>query len=244
MPDALASARRDLALANRIIAMEGVLDAFGHVTIRHPDNPERYLMSRTRAPELIEPDDVYEFTMDSEPVVDPKARMYGERVLHGEVFVARADVNAICHHHAGAVMPFCITGIELVPVYHQGAVMGETAPFWDSRDEFGETNQMVVTPEEGASHARALGPHWIVLLRRHGATVVGTNLKEMVFRSVYSARNAEFQAAAMAAGRIDPLTPTETRLAGERNLQPNAVERAWEFWLKRLEREGRLPKGM
>jgi ribulose-5-phosphate 4-epimerase/fuculose-1-phosphate aldolase len=243
MADALATARRDLAIANRIIALEGVLDAFGHVSLRHPSDPGRYLLSRTRAPELIEADDIMEYTLDSQPVVEPKARMYGERVIHGCVFDARADVNAVCHHHAAAVMPYCLAGVPLVPVYHQGAVMGDVAaPFWDSRDEFGETNQMVITPEEGRSHARALGAHWIVLLRRHGATVVGRNLKEMVFRSVYSARNAEFQTLGMAAGKVDPLTPKEARLAGERNLQPNAVERAWEFWVNRLERDGRLPK--
>ena len=168
MPNPLDEARYELALANRIIAHEGVLDGFGHVSMRHPADPNRYLLARSRSPELIEPADILEFTLDSEPVSAAGVTLYGERVIHGCIYQARPDVNAVCHHHSPSVLPFCITGVELVPVFHMGAVLGTAAPFWDSRDEFGDTNMLVVKPEEGQSLARALGSHWMVLMRRHG----------------------------------------------------------------------------
>jgi HCOMODA/2-hydroxy-3-carboxy-muconic semialdehyde decarboxylase len=155
MPTPLDEARYELALANRIIAHEGVLDGFGHVSMRHPADPGRYLLARSRSPELIEPSDIYEFTLDSEPVSAAGVTLYGERVIHGCIYQARPDVNAVCHHHSASVLPFCITGVELVPVYHMGAVLGTAAPFWDSRDEFGDTNMLVVKPEEGRSLAKA-----------------------------------------------------------------------------------------
>ena len=147
---ALDEAREKLALANRILAHEGVLDAFGHVSMRHPSDPGRYLLPRSRSPELVEPADILEFTLDSEPVVPPTVLLYGERVIHGCTYEARPDVHAVCHHHARTVMPFCISGVPLVPVSHLGATMGAKVPFWDQRDEFGDTNLLVRLPEEGA----------------------------------------------------------------------------------------------
>ena len=100
-------------------------------------------------------------------------QLYAERVIHGCIYQARSDVMAVCHHHAAAVMPFCIAGKPIVPVFHLGAAIGEETPFWDQHDEFGDTNLLVVKPEEGRSLARALGRHSVVLMNRHGATVVG-----------------------------------------------------------------------
>ena len=236
MPNTLDQARELLARANRMIANEGVLDAFGHVTMRHPSNPGRYLMSRSRGPELVEAEDIHEFTLDSEIVTPIQARLYGERVIHGEIYKARAEVNAVCHHHAASILPFSISGMELKPVYHLGATAGEQAPFWDSRDEFGDTNLIVAKPEEGASLARALGPHWIVLMRRHGATVVGKTLEELAFRTIYTARNAALQMQAHALGHVSSLNAAETALAGEYNLRPGPVARAWEYWSVRLDK--------
>ncbi len=232
----LAEAREQLARANRILALEGVLDAFGHVTMRHPTNPGRYLMSRSRGSELIRPEDILEFTLDSEPIVPPTARLYGERVIHGEVFKARPDVMAVCHHHAPSILPFCVSGAELKPVFHLGATMGDVVPFWDSRDEFGNTSLIVKEPAEGASLARALGPHWTVLMRRHGATVAGTTLEELVFRCVYTAHNAGMQIQAKMLGHVGPLTAEEAELASKYNLAPGPVGRAWEYFNVRLDK--------
>ena len=240
MPDSLADLRRDLATAYRIVANEGILDAFGHISVRHPGNPQRYFLSRSRAPGLVQPDDILEYDLDSNPIVPPVTRPYSERVIHGEIFKARPDVNAVCHHHAPSIMPFAISGTPLVPVFHLGAAMGRSAPFWDSRDEFGDTNLLVVKPEEGASLARALGEHSVVVMRRHGATVVGGGLRELVFRTIYSAKNAEHQLAAHMLGHVSPLTDREADMAGELNLAPGPLARAYEYWVRRLaEREGR-----
>jgi ribulose-5-phosphate 4-epimerase/fuculose-1-phosphate aldolase len=241
MPDPLAEARYELALANRIIAHEGVLDGFGHVSVRHPRDRCRYLLARSRSPELIEPSDILEFTLDSEPVSATDVALYGERVIHGSIYQARPDVHAVCHHHSPAVLPFCITGIELVPVFHMGAVLGTAAPFWDSRDDFGDTNMLVVKPEEGQSLARALGEHWMVLMRRHGATLAGTSLRELVFRTVYSHANAEIQLRSMMLGRIGPLSRGEAELTGPYQLTANPIGRAWEYWTARVKKSGGLP---
>jgi len=125
----------ELALANRILAHEGVLDAFGHVSVRHPSDPGRYLLSRSRSPLLIEPDDILEYTLDSAPVKPPKVHLYAERVIHGCIYQARSDVTAVCHHHAPAVMPFCIAGRPIVPVFHLGASMTNSAipTSWSSK---------------------------------------------------------------------------------------------------------------
>src|SRR6187399_3724824 len=239
----LDQARNVLARANRIIAHEGVLDAFGHVTMRHPTDPGRYLMSRSRAPELVQPDDILEFTLDSQSVKPTDVRLYGERVIHGTIYQTRPDVNAVCHHHAPSILPFCISGMDLKPVYHLGATLGEKVPFWDARDDFGDTTLIVATPEEGASLARALGANWIVLMRRHGATVAGRTLEELTFRTIYTARNAALQIQAHTLGHVSPLNAAETRLAVVYNLRPDPLMRAWEYWNARLDKvegSGRL----
>ncbi len=214
--------RLEVSRANRILAHEGVLDAFGHVSMRHPGDPNRYLLSRSRAPELVMPDDVLEYDLDSNPVTPPGVPLYSERVIHGEIYKARPDVMSVCHHHAPAFMPLCITGVDYVPVFHLGAVGGAKPPFWDQRDEFGDTNLLVVKPEEGASLARALGRHWMVLMNRHGVTVAGTSVRDVVFRAYYSCRNAEFQVQAKAVGTITPLSPGEIEKAAIINTRPPA----------------------
>src|ERR1043165_6083130 len=239
VPDSLADLRRDLATAYRIVANEGILDAFGHISVRNPNDPERYFLSRSRAPGLVQASDILEYDLNSNPIVPPKERPYSERVIHGEIFKARPDVKAVCHHHAPSIMPFAISGAPLLPVCHLGASMGASAPVWDSRDEFGDTNLLVVKPEEGASLARALGDASIVVMRRHGATVVGGSLRELVFRTIYSAKNAEHQLAAHMLGNVSPLTAGETRMAFEIHRAPGPLARAYEYWVRRLaEREG------
>src|ERR1700733_9867472 len=241
MSSVLDAARYELALANRIIAHEGVLDGFGHVSMRHPHDPSRYLLARSRSPELIEASDVYEFTLDSEPLSAEGVTLYGERVIHGCIYQARPDVNAVCHHHSASVLPFCVTGIALEPVFHMGPVMGQVVPFWDSRDEFGNTDLLVVKPEEGRSLARALGPHWMVLMRRHGATLAGRSVRELVFRTIYSHANAEIQLRSMTIGTVGALSAAERERGEPRQLQPRPMARAWEYWSTRLQKAGELP---
>lgn len=240
MANKLVEARIELALANRIVANEGVIDAFGHVSMRHPDNPNRYFLSRSRAPELVEPDDFIEYDIDSNPIKDPgNVGQYSERVIHGEIFRARPDVNSVCHHHAPAFMPLIANGIDYVPVFHLGAVGGIKPPFWDQQDEFGDTNMLVVQPEEGASLAKTLGQHNMVLMRRHGVTVVGTSVKDCVFRTCFSTRNAAYQVQALSIGsNIASLSQGETELAGQVSSKTTGLTRSWEYWTVRVAKAG------
>jgi ribulose-5-phosphate 4-epimerase/fuculose-1-phosphate aldolase len=231
----LVEARRELALANRIVANEGIIDAFGHVSMRHPDHPNRYLLSRSRAPELVTPEDFIEYDIESQPLRDPGVGQYSERVIHGEIYKARPEVNSVCHHHCPAFMPLLATSTDYVPIFHLGAVGGIRPPFWDQRDEFGDTNMLVIKPEEGASLARALGKHWMVLMMRHGVTVAGTSVRDCVFRSVFSARNAEYQVRSMSIGsNIASLSPGETQLAGQISGKTTGLTRSWEYWSMRV----------
>jgi ribulose-5-phosphate 4-epimerase/fuculose-1-phosphate aldolase len=198
-------------------------------------------LSRSRSPLIVEADDILEFTLDSEPVKPPTTLLYSERVIHGCIYQARGDVMAVCHHHAPAVMPFCITGKPIVPVFHVGAAIGSEIPFWDQYDEFGETNLLVVKPEEGRSLARALGRHSVVLMKRHGATVVGAGLRELVSRSIYLCQNADYQLRALTLGTPQPLYPGEITLAGAINVKTTAATRTWEYWSARLKASGFWP---
>src|SRR5215469_2891585 len=241
MPDTLAETLHELIVATRILANEKILDAFGHVSVRNPNNPSHYFIPRHRAPELAEISDLVELNLDSEPVRPVSHRLYSERVIHGEIYKARPDVNAVVHHHAHAVLPYAISGRDMVPVFHLGSVLGSKVPFWDQRDEFGDTNMLVVKPEEGASLARALGPHWIVLMRRHGATVAGTDLRQLAFRTVFSCHNAKLQSEAIAHGHVDRLSPGEQEITEAGQLGANPIERAWDYWVRQVEKAGLMP---
>jgi ribulose-5-phosphate 4-epimerase/fuculose-1-phosphate aldolase len=232
--DTLAAARLELSLASKIATSEGVLDTYGHVSMRHPDNPHRYFLSRSSAPDMVTADGLIEYDLDSQPVRDPGVPQYSERVLHGEIYKARPDVMSICHHHAPAFMPLIITGTDYFPVFHLGAVGGIKPPFWDQRDEFGDTMMLVAKPEEGASLARALGDHQMVLMRRHGVTVIGSSVRECVYRAVQTCRNAEFQVRAMVIGTVSPLSPGETALAAEIPRKTTGLIRSWDYWAKRV----------
>ena len=228
----LATACNDLSLSNRILAHEGVMDAFGHVSMRHPNDPQKFLLSRSLPPSLVKPEDIISFHLDSTPAQTVDAPFYAERVIHGEIYKARPDVMAVCHYHAPAVLAFCLSDLKLVPVSQMGAVLGKDVPVWDSQEDFGDTDLLLVRPEEGQSLARRLGPNWTVLMRRHGATTVGKSLQEMTFRTINTVGNAQSQLLALGLGRCDQLTEGEIERAGM--LKPMAIERAWQYWASRL----------
>jgi ribulose-5-phosphate 4-epimerase/fuculose-1-phosphate aldolase len=225
--------RASLVEANRILANEGVLDAFGHVSVRNPHAPGEFFLARSLAPELVTENDILEFDLSSQPKHSSNVALYSERVIHGAIYRARPDVSAICHHHAPALLPFCLANLKLRVVTQLGASIGKQVPVWEQRLEFGATNHLVVTEREAASLARCLGTEWIVLMRRHGSTVVGRNIPELVFRSIYSCRDAELQLRALSYGEIDTFTDEEIDLAAK--YPPATLERAWNYWRFRLQ---------
>jgi ribulose-5-phosphate 4-epimerase/fuculose-1-phosphate aldolase len=175
----------DLVAANHVLYNEGVLDGYGHVSVRSPTNPQHFLMSRSLAPALVTAADIMEFDLDGKPI-DPRGRLaYQERFIHSEIYKARPDVKAIVHSHAPAVIPFGITAEKLRPVYHMGSFLGDCAPVFEIRDGAGTATDLLIrTPAIGAALAKTLGNASVVLLRGHGDAVVGTSLPEAVFRAI------------------------------------------------------------
>jgi len=226
--------RHELVAANHVLAHENVLDVFGHVSVRDPSDPEIYLLSRACSPANVTFEDIQRFTLDSRPVDPGAPQSYAERVIHGCIYRARPDVRAVVHFHALPVMPFCVTQVDLVPMSHVGATMGRSVPRWNSQDEFGDTNLLVSTNEQGGSLARALGPNWVVLMQNHGMTSAGRSLREAVFRTVQTCRNAELQLSAIRLGAPTRLTEREIELAGDFNLREPVLQRAWDYWLGRI----------
>ena len=226
----------DLVIANHILANEGVVDSFGHVSIRHPANPERYLLAIARAPELIEAADIVEFTLDGEGIGLDGRRPYGERMIHGAIYEARPDVNAVIHNHSYDVIPFASTGTPLRPVMHTCGIIGADIPVWDIRKRFGDTDHLVVTMEQGRDLAARLGDRSIALMKRHGCVVAGNTLQETVMKAIYLQVNARLQLQAMHIGRPDFLTPEEIELCTATQLSPLGLERSWEAWCRRAAR--------
>ncbi len=226
----------DLVAANRILADQGVLDGYGHVSVRHDRDPARFLMSRSLAPELVTAADILEYGLDSEPV-DPRGRTsYLERFIHGEIYRARPDVQAVVHSHSPSVIPFGVTGVPLRPLFHMSAFLGAGAPVWDIRAAAGDTDMLVRTAALGRALAQTLGSHAVVLMRGHGAVAVAPGLPLVVFRSVYTEVNARLQAQAMGlGGGVTYLSPEEAQRA-EASVGGTVV-RPWELWKRRLRRD-------
>ncbi len=222
----------NLVIANRILAQKNVLDAFGHVSIRHPQNPERYFLARTRSPRLVTKPDIIEFSLDNQPVVDHGVRLFGERPIHGCIYQARPDVMAVCHNHAYGLLPFAVTKTPMRPAIHMAALLGPEVPVWDIRDDFGDTNMLVTTNEIGKSLAARLGDRRAVLMRGHGSTVAGATIQETVFTSYYLQVNAEVLLQSQALGKVHYLSPEEVRLGSAMNLSPLSQERVWEDWVE------------
>lgn len=229
---------KELREATRILVGEGIIDGFGHVSARHPERPDRYFMLLSN---LDEPADerVMELDADSNAVGAGNARPSIERFIHGEVYRQRPDVLAVVHTHAPPFIPFGVSDVPLRPLYHMCGFLEEGAPVFDIRKEHGVTNMLVTSHELGRSLAASLGPHAMVLMRGHGATVVGGSLKEAVFRAVYATINAQLQPIAMQLGQPRFLEPGEAKLADQ--LHQAVVYRPWEYWLKKHDVKSRPP---
>jgi ribulose-5-phosphate 4-epimerase/fuculose-1-phosphate aldolase len=220
----------DLVAANRILAMHGVLDAYGHVSVRSARNPERFFMSRSLAPQLVAAKDIQEYGADSEPIGDAR-KPYLERYIHGEIYRTRSDVMAIVHSHSDSVIPFGISKTALRPVYHMASFLWSGAPVFDIRRVREDNDLLIRDRPLGKALAGTLGKCNCELMRGHRMTVVGENLPEAVFRAVYTETNAKLQMqAARLEGPLEFLSDAEGRRATESN-RPT-IERPWELWKK------------
>jgi ribulose-5-phosphate 4-epimerase/fuculose-1-phosphate aldolase len=225
----------DLVAANRILAMHGVLDAYGHVSVRSPGRADHFIMSRSLAPSLVAIGDLMEHGPDSEPVGDER-KAYLERYIHGEVYRQRPDVMAIVHSHSDSVIPFGITESALKPVYHMASFLWTGVPVFDMRRVLADNDLLVRDRPLGRALASTLGACSCVLMRGHGMTVVGDSLPEVVFRAIYTERNAKLQGlAAQLDGPIEFLSESEGRRATASNR--GTIERPWELWKKRALRQ-------
>ena len=224
---------RDLVIANRILAQEDVVDAYGHVSMRHPDNPNRFLIARSVAPELVTADDIVELGLDGQPVREEKRTLYLERFIHAAIFEARPEVMAVVHAHAEDTLPFGIAdATTLRPVIHSGSFIGNKVPVWDVADSFGDTNLLVTNIEQGRDLAKCLAGNKVALMRGHGFAAAGRSLIEVVRMSVYLPRNARaLQRAKQLGGEIKYLSQGEID-ARNRGYSPYSTEtwRAWEYW--------------
>jgi HCOMODA/2-hydroxy-3-carboxy-muconic semialdehyde decarboxylase len=220
----------DLVAANRILAMEGVLDGYGHVSARHDKDPNRYLMSRYIAPALVTAADIVEYDLDSNALEPKGAPSYTERFIHGEIYKARPDVKAIVHNHSPALIPFGISGVPLRPLFHMSAFIGQGVPVFEIRESGGMTDMLVRSAPLGQALARALGSHPAALMRGHGAVVVGPTLPLAVGRSVYLETNARLQVQAAALG--SPLTFLDDEEVRKVEARQD-YKRAWELWKRK-----------
>lgn len=230
----LAATIRELVHANRILAHEGVVDAFGHVSMRHPHDPQRYLLSRSRSPAIVTAPDIMEFTLEGEAVDAGGRRPYAERPIHGAVYEMRPDVNAVVHNHAYEVVPFSVSAASpLRAITHVSAVIGAAVPVWDIRTRFGDTNLLVVTMAQGRDLAATLGGGRVALMRGHGCVVAGRTLREAVNTAIYLRVNAILQQQALQLGEPQYLSPGEIERCTELQLSAFALDRAWEYWAAR-----------
>lgn len=230
----LMSCLRELVIANRILSREGVVDAFGHISVRHPDDPDRFFVSKSCSPELVTLDDIMEFTLDGTPV-DARGRTpYAERVIHGGVYEARPEVQSVVHTHSPEVLPFAITDTPMRPVGHVCAPIGAHIPVWDIRDQFGDgTDMLVVDMAQSRALAGCLGANRVALMRGHGSVAVGATIREAVMIAVYLQVNARIQLEAMRLGNVNYLSPAEIAACTTRQMSPLSVDRAWGYWKAR-----------
>ena len=223
----------ELVVANHILAHEGVVDALGHVSLRHPERPDRFFLSCSRSPALVSRADIMEFDLDCNPIDQAGRRMYGERPIHGGIYQARPDVMSVVHNHAQELIPYGVTATKLRQLIHAAGGMGATIPTWDIRTQFGATDMLVVTMDQGHDLARALGQNRVALMRGHGCAVAGPSLRDAVRVAVYVMVNAKLQAEAMRFGEVTYLTDEEIEMTDTMAASPLAMDRIWAYWKQR-----------
>ena len=220
----------DLVAGNHILTTEGILDGYGHISVRHPGNPARFLLARSVAPELVTAADIIEYGLDGEPI-DAKGRAsYKERYIHSEIYRSRRDVNAVVHCHTPSLIPFADSTVPLRPMYHQSAFLAAGVPVFEIRQTAGMTNMLIETVALGRALAKVLADKPALLMRGHGAVVVADTIPNVVGRSIYLDLNARIQAQAIAlGGKITYIDPEEAK----KYAASDNYSRAWELWKRK-----------
>jgi ribulose-5-phosphate 4-epimerase/fuculose-1-phosphate aldolase len=225
----LAGLLDDLVAANRILAGLGVVDGFGHVSARHPEHPDRFLLSRSQAPELVTRDDIMVFDLTSTPVDGDTRQAYLEKCIHGEIYARRPDVNAVVHSHAAAVVPFAASSVPLRPIYHMSSFLRDGAKVFEIRERFAATDMLIRTNAQGAALAEKLGDDVVVLMRGHGYCTVGESLPVAVFRAFYTQANADLQQRAIALGGSVTFLDAEEAMRADASNR-TVIARPWGLW--------------
>ncbi len=220
----------DLVVANQILSNQGVVDGFGHVSVRHDKNPDCFLLSRSMAPGLVGTGDLMAFDLASNALGGDSRAAYMERFIHGEIYRARPEIMSVVHSHSPSVIPFgVVSGVPLRAIYHMGSFLGASTPVFEIRDVVGAASDMLIRDAKlGQGLARSLGSSAVVLMRGHGSTTVGLTLRQAVFRAVYAEINARLQAEALRLGPVTYLTDDEAVGASANN--DKHVDRAWDLW--------------
>jgi HCOMODA/2-hydroxy-3-carboxy-muconic semialdehyde decarboxylase len=227
----------DLVSANHILYREGVVDGFGHVSVRDARDPERFLLSRSLAPGRVRARDIMEFGMDGEPLNARGRRPYLERFIHSEIYRARPDVVAVVHSHSPSVIPFGVTGTSLRPVFHMSGFLGAGTPNFEIRESGGPATDMLIRDRKlGAALAKSLGTASFALMRGHGSVAVGSALKQVVYRAIYAEVNARLQSEALRLGAINFLNDAEAANAARTN--DGVIDRPWELWKAGVKSKG------
>jgi ribulose-5-phosphate 4-epimerase/fuculose-1-phosphate aldolase len=231
----------DLVLSYRMLASHGVVDAYGHISVRSDRDPNRYFISRSLAPELVTEDDIMEFDLDSNPIDQRGRSMYLERYIHGEIYKVRPDVHSVVHNHSPSVIPFGVTTVPLRPLFNTAAFVGEGIPTFEIRD-FQESGDVIIkTPHLGAALAKIVAGHPAALMRGHGSVVVGNSIPAAVIRSIYLELSAKLQAQAMLiagpGGAITYYDEAEVAATTARQESARTWERTWELWRAKAKAE-------
>ena len=226
---------RDVVIANRILALNKVVDGYGHVSMRHPERPDRFFLACSVSPAIVEIEDVIEFNLDGTPV-DPEERreLYVERFIHCGVYEKRPNVKATLHSHADDLLPFSISRhTRLRPVTHNVGDMGHNVPVWDIADKFGDGTTLLVTNmDQSRDLAHCLDCNRMALMRGHGFVCVGRTINDLVRLSVYIPRNARVQLAAMQMGEYKALSRGEIEARLKLDPESRAMKRGWEYWAR------------
>lgn len=227
----------DLVIANHILVNEGVLDGFGHISVRHDQSPDRFLIARSMAPGLVAAHDLVVCDLDGQVHDEEGRKTYVERFIHSEIYRARPDVMSVIHSHSPAVIPFGVTGQRLRPICHMSGFLGASVPIFEIRHAAGESTDMLIRNQAlGQALAQDLGSCAVALMRGHGNVVVGTSIQQAVFRAIYTEGNARLQSEAMRMGEVNFLTPGEAQAASAMN--DEHLGRPWEVWKRRAKLAG------